>query len=92
LNPTTGEVDGHGFPFPLANNAKLAPSKTKKFAGANASQRDEISVIQTAGLVPTMKPNEYLSGVARIAKVTSFGIVVLFKGICFVCITLIRRL
>jgi hypothetical protein len=84
LNPTTGASDGQGFPFPLANNAKLAPSKTKKPIGANANHDDSISAIHTIGVVPILKPKVYLGASARMMRVMLSGIVVLFKGIWFV--------
>ena len=53
LKPTSGASKGHGFPLPLANKAKLAPSKTKNPSGAKASQEEAISDIQTTGSTPT---------------------------------------
>src|SRR6187402_224008 len=81
LNPTAGALNGQGFPFPLANSAKLAPSKTNQFVGAKASHEEAISAIQTVGSLPIVKPKVYFSGSARITRVMLSGMFVLFRGI-----------
>jgi len=81
LNPTSGASNGHGLPFPLANSAKDAPSKTKKLVGAKASQAEDNEAIHVIRSEPIENPSEYSNGVARIQRVVSAGMVEELRGI-----------
>ena len=81
LNPTSGASNGHGLPFPLANSAKDAPSKTKKLVGAKASHADDNEAIHVIASEPIEKPSEYSNGVALIQRVVSAEMVEELRGI-----------
>jgi hypothetical protein len=69
-NPTLAPHLPQGLPFPVANSANIAPSKTNQPGGAKARYEEGKDVSQTTSseseAVPAdLKPRAYSSGEAR---------------------------